>query len=128
MSHPTTPLAPLQVEGYPKLACHMGTYPECSIYRRFASLNSQNLLYFQAELIHLEHKLRRLEACDAKSSDGDRSSYSRDWYWLNNSAVKGGSGQLDTVLAIRSKLKEYSQSINPAHRAYFANDFCQMSR
>jgi hypothetical protein len=70
------PLSP--IEGYPKLASHMGTYPECAIYRRFGSLNSQNLLYFQSELTHLELKLRRLEATDLTSEEGNRSAYSKD--------------------------------------------------
>lgn len=97
------------IEGYPKLACHMGTYPECAIYRRFGSLNSQNLLYFQTELTHLEQKLRRLEAADLASAEGNRSNYSKDWYWLNNSIFEENSEQLETVHAIRGKLKEYSQ-------------------
>jgi trans-aconitate methyltransferase len=49
------------IDGYPKLARYIQTYPECAIYRRFGSLNSQNLLYFQADLTHLEQKLRQLE-------------------------------------------------------------------
>ena len=97
------------IEGYPKLACHMGTYPECAIYRRFGSLNSQNLLYFQSELTHLERKLRRLEATDLASTEGNRSNYSKDWYWLNNSVFEENSEQLETIRAIRGMLKEYSQ-------------------
>jgi len=99
------------IEGYPKLACHMGTYPECAIYRRFGSLNSQNLLYFQAELMHLERKLRRLEAADLASAEGNPSNYSKDWYWLNNSVFEENSEQLGTVRAIRGKLKEYNDAL-----------------
>ncbi|KAH8651868.1 hypothetical protein BGZ60DRAFT_569053 [Tricladium varicosporioides] len=104
-----TSLSP--IEGYPKLACHMGTYPECAIYRRFSSLNSRNLLYLQSELTHLEHKLHRLEAADLGSAEGNRSNYSKDWYWLNNSTFEGNSEQLETVHAIRSKLKEYNDIV-----------------
>jgi hypothetical protein len=96
------------IEGYPKLACHMGTYPEYAIYRRFGSLNSQNLLYYQAELTHLERKLRRLEAADLGCAEGNSSNYSKDWYWLNNSVFEETSEQFETVLEIRSKLKDYS--------------------
>jgi hypothetical protein len=95
------------VEGYPKLACHMGSYTSAQIFRRFSSLNSQNLLYLQAELTHLEKKLRRLEAADKSAQAGNRALYSQDWYWLNNSQ---NDEQLKTVLAIRCKLKEYSES------------------
>lgn len=108
MSTPLVDLSLSPIEGYPKLACHMGTYTEYAIYRRFGSLNSQNLLYFQAELTHLERKLRRLEVADLASAEGNRSNYSKDWYWLNNSVFEENNEQLETVLAIRDKLKEYS--------------------
>ncbi|KUJ21246.1 uncharacterized protein LY89DRAFT_561961, partial [Mollisia scopiformis] len=42
------------------------------------------LLYLQAELVHLEQKLHRLEATDSTSSEGHRARYSKDWYWLDN--------------------------------------------
>lgn len=98
------------VEGYPKLACYMGTYHQAAIFRRFSSLNSQNLLYLQAELVHLELELRRLESLDSIAQRGKDSVYATDWYWLNNSRSKENCSQLKVVLAIRSKLKEYSQS------------------
>jgi hypothetical protein len=44
------------VNGYPKLARHMGASPEIAIFRRFGALNAQNLLYLQAELVHLEKR------------------------------------------------------------------------
>ncbi|PVH73039.1 hypothetical protein DL98DRAFT_432025 [Cadophora sp. DSE1049] len=99
------------VEGYPKLACHMGRYLQSAIYRRFGSLNSQNILYMQAELIHLEKSLRHVEGGDATFTEGNRSKYSRDWYWLNTYAAEEGSEQWETVLTIRQKLKEYNDAI-----------------
>jgi hypothetical protein len=96
------------VEGYPKLACYMGTYHEAAIFRRFGSLNSQNLLYLQAELVHLERELRRLESLDSIAQRGSDSVYATDWYWLDNSGLRENCPQLKVVLAIRSKLKEYS--------------------
>ncbi|KAG4439977.1 hypothetical protein IFR05_004551 [Cadophora sp. M221] len=99
------------VEGYPKLACHMKRYTQSAIYRRFGSLNSENILYMQAELVHLEKKLQRLQAEDHASSEGHRSKYSRDWYWMNNYASKEGSEQWETALTIRQKLKEYNDAI-----------------
>jgi len=62
----------------------------------------------QAELIHLEKKLRRLEAVDLASAEGNRSIHSKDWYWLDNSVSEENTDQLETVLTIRDKLKEYS--------------------
>ncbi|KAL2071856.1 hypothetical protein VTL71DRAFT_13091 [Oculimacula yallundae] len=103
------PSAP--VEGYPKLACHMGRYAQSAIYRRFGSLNSQNILYMQAELVHLEKRLRNLQDIDASSNQGHRSKISKDWYWLNNYASEEGSEQWEAVLTIRQKLKDYNDAI-----------------
>ncbi|CAG8982639.1 hypothetical protein HYALB_00006034 [Hymenoscyphus albidus] len=99
------------IEGYPKLACHMGSCPNSSIFRRFGSLNSKNLLYLQAELVHLEEKLQALEEVDSISPVGNSSDYSGDWYWLENSIDENNGQQLETVLKIREKLKEYNNAV-----------------
>jgi len=95
------------VEGYPRLASHMAQYSENAVFRRFGNLGIRNLLYLQAELVHLEQKLCRLEATDSASSEGHRARYSKDWYWLNSSPEEEADEQLNIVLSIRSKLKEY---------------------
>ncbi|KAH8786255.1 hypothetical protein BGZ57DRAFT_756699 [Hyaloscypha finlandica] len=99
------------VEGYPRLACHMAQYSENAIFRRFSSLGTRNLLYLQAEIVHLEQKLCRLEAADSASSEGHRARYSRDWYWFDNSPEEESDEQLKIVLSIRSKLKEYCKRV-----------------
>lgn len=101
--------SPPLVEGYPKLATQMGHYPETAIFSRFSSLNAQNLLYLQAELTHLQTRLRGYEASNSKAQDGNKALYARDWYWLENSAAEGGGEQWQTVLEIRAKLKECSE-------------------
>ena len=101
------------VEGYPRLACHMAQYSENAIFRRFSSLGTRNLLYLQAELVHLEQKLCRLEAADSASSEGRRATYSKDWYWLNDSPEENDE-QLKIALSIRSKLKEYCKRVKLA--------------
>lgn len=87
----------------------MGLYSEYAIFRRFSSLNCQNLLYIQAELVHLEEKLRHFEAVDAVSPETPQSTYAKDWYWLSNSASEGNGDQIRCALEIRAKLKEYSE-------------------
>jgi len=100
------------IDGYPKLACHMGMHPELAIFRRFGDLNAQNLLYLQAELVHLEKKLRAIETADCEAQIGHSSSYARDWYWLNNSAFEENNNQILIIQEIRNKLKEYSQFLH----------------
>jgi len=99
------------VEGYPKLAAQMGHYPETAILRRFATLNSQNLLYLQAEVIHLEKQLRELEVADSQVQGGNKPLYAKDWYWLKTSAEDGDveGKQWQVLIETRAKLKEYSQ-------------------
>ncbi|KAH7420117.1 hypothetical protein BKA64DRAFT_738182 [Cadophora sp. MPI-SDFR-AT-0126] len=99
------------VEGYPKLACHMSRYAQSAIYRRFGNLNAENILYMQAELMHLEKGLRHFQAEDATCTEANRSKYSRDWYWLNSCAGEEGSKQWETILTIRQKLKDYNDAI-----------------
>lgn len=97
--------------GYTTLASMMGAHPEVAFFRRFGSLNAQNILYLQAELTTLELKLKELVKADASSGHLDRSCYDRDWRVLSESAqaTDGNPEQLRTVLSIREKLKEYSK-------------------
>jgi len=101
--------------GYPKLACEMGSMPEIAILRRFASLNVQNLLYFQAELVILEKELREMEIESSRLQCEGRprmpeAGYAQDWYWLGHDDNDPRNKQWQTVLRIRQRLKEYSPS------------------
>jgi hypothetical protein len=103
------------MEGYLKMAIHMGEFPELAIFRRFAALNVQNILYLQAELQALEFEFRSYESDDMTSGIAHRMQYAKDWYTLGNSiemASINPSGdnerQWKTFLKIRDKLKEYS--------------------
>jgi hypothetical protein len=106
------------VEGYPKLASHMAQYSENALFRRFSGLGVRNILYLQAELVHLEQRLHRLETTDSISSEGHRAKYSKDWYWLNNSSEDRANEQLDVVLSIRSKLKAYCEILRVSQRLH----------
>lgn len=123
--------------GYTKLASLMGAHPEVAIFRRFSSLNTQNLLYLQAELVSLELKLRRCAQDDATSGHQDRSIYDRDWQSLVSSlhTSDGCPEQWNTILSIRRVLKEYSKKVKPPRgtielisatqmRHYFCKAFC----
>ena len=110
------------MEGYAKLGSLMGAHSEFAIVRRFGSLNAENLLYLQAELVSLEHDLRIAQAEDNHSNHPDRARYSRDWYSLSRSINanddlgpsesrpkdRGREKQWKIILQIREKLKDYS--------------------
>jgi hypothetical protein len=57
----TKPDTKKQVPGYPTLAGKMSLTPRHAILKGFAALGMQNLLYYQAELVHLENRLRKAE-------------------------------------------------------------------
>ena len=103
---------PQTMTGYSKLASLMGAHSELAIFRRFRTLNAQNLLYLQAELVHLEHKLRQCVEADISSGHVDRTIYDRDWQSLAESEASPGGNreQWETVLRIRNVLKEYSKN------------------
>lgn len=100
---------PLQdsVVGYPRLGAQMALRPETAMFRTFAALNAQNLLYFQAELTLLETDLKRQQTEDSADKTGVKSQYALNWYDLRES---GENGQLDLMLKIRRTLKEYSKT------------------
>jgi hypothetical protein len=62
---------PALQRGYPTIAEHMSKSPENTILRRFAALNTQTLLYYQAELISLEKQLRQHEGAAAEAPSCD---------------------------------------------------------
>jgi hypothetical protein len=113
--------------GYRHLASAMGQSPQLAIFKRFGTLNAQNLLYLQAELTVLENKLQGYIKEDQAANGGDRDIYDRDWETLKNSFdSKHASGsdpkslpttannrQWKTFLEIREKLKEYSMKEHP---------------
>lgn len=99
------------LNGYTKLASLIGAKPELAIFRRFGSLNAKNLLYLQAELVHLEQELARSAKADAESGDDERKIYDRHWKSLAQSGFTpgGNSKQWTIALQIRKTLREYSK-------------------
>jgi len=105
------------MEGYSKLASLMGAYPETLIFRCFGAISAQNLLYLQAELVHLEQKLQECAVANERSGDhSEKNLFSKDWFTLAHSSE--GSEQWYLVLQIRAKLKEYG-----SHHKSFTEKF-----
>lgn len=104
--------------GYRSLASAMGQSPQFAIFKRFRTLNAQNLLYLQAELTILENKLQQYIKEDQSATGiGDRDIYDRDWETLkgscytNHPSPGNDNRQWTTFLEIRAKLKEYNDAL-----------------
>lgn len=102
------------VVGYPRLAGKMEISPVLSIFRRFGALNARMLLYMQCELSTLEKDLKERETLDNASDEGKKKRYSKDAWWLMNACEDrdGDTEQLNLILEIKSKLKEYSEWVS----------------
>jgi hypothetical protein len=96
------------MEGYPKIAQLMSQHGELAIFRKFGSMNMQNLLYLQAELTYLESDYQRLAMQDEACAE--RPYRSRDLWSLKQPDRDGTTKQWDKFLEIREKLKEYSET------------------
>jgi hypothetical protein len=98
-------------DGYPKLAQLMALHPDAAIVRRFGELNMINLLRLQAELQDMEHQLSEIRREDARSHDGARETYVKDFRLMRDWKEEGDSLQYDLLLDIGDKLKEYSMAV-----------------
>lgn len=97
------------MEGYQRLAALMGSLDEFAIFRRFRSLNMQNILYLQAEIMHLEEELLELSKRDVIHPS--RTYHHKDWWSLANGEEAADQDQWKKVLEIREKLKVYSKLV-----------------
>ncbi|KAH8798137.1 hypothetical protein F5882DRAFT_395221 [Hyaloscypha sp. PMI_1271] len=97
------------MEGYPAIAQIMSNHDELAIFRRFKELNMLNLLYSQAEIIHLEAELKSLREVD--KSHPERDFHHRDWWSLAYSQEDGNKEQWQKVLEIRKKLEAYNSRL-----------------
>lgn len=92
-------------DSYAGLGTLMNQNTDVAIVRRFGSLNAQNLLYLQAELVILEKKLRQQEYFDRRFGSESEKDFYRDYNTLSDNRE---SEQYMLILQIREKLKEYS--------------------
>ena len=93
---------------YTRLAALIGAHQEMASFRRFAALNAKNLLYMQAELVHLEAELKDIEHNDRYSGQGEKKFFEFSLITLKDSSGTENDLQWRKVLEIRNKLKEYS--------------------
>ena len=101
------------LDGYPKLSAFQSSFPETAIFRKFGTLNLQNLSYMQAELSRLEVDLREIAKEDLDSGNPERLHFNKNWWELSQASEKAGNSiQWLKVLEVREKLNVYSTSFS----------------
>lgn len=94
---------------YPRLSEFMSLWPEVAIFRRFSALNTQNLLFLQAEIAHLERELCTIRKKEEQRADVKGLMAQRSWFELSQASEDGEDCPQWTVIQeLRSKLTEYS--------------------
>ena len=100
----------LSMADYHKLAGMMAHHEELAIFRRFDTLNLKNLLYMQAELIHLEAELRQMELDEKISADPNKPVHPMSVYDLREVTCTGKTTQWAKYQEVQGKLQAYSGS------------------
>jgi hypothetical protein len=95
--------------------------PETYVFRTFNKLNVKNILYYQAELAHLEQELEEIEDADATCGISPRQDYARRWKKLQAGIelsdldqqpnTQGAELQWQTFKKIRRVLEKYSKCL-----------------
>jgi hypothetical protein len=99
---------------YIELIKLMTRHPEVLIFRTYSTLRTQNILYLQAELAHLEDELKDIQEADRFCNDPERSQYHVSWEKLTTPTPSGqDSLQWALVKTIREKLAEYGNPMFP---------------
>ncbi|KAL8677813.1 MAG: hypothetical protein Q9186_005793 [Xanthomendoza sp. 1 TL-2023] len=93
---------------YSKLASMMSRHSEAAIFRRFDTLNVKNLLYMQAEIVHLEDQLHCLEM-----GDGNPEKALRPFsvYVLKEAVGSGENPQWTKYKEIQEKIYAYNDAL-----------------
>ncbi|OJD31910.1 uncharacterized protein BKCO1_4300026 [Diplodia corticola] len=95
--------------GYPELAKIMGSVPGMALFKRFSSLSAHNLLYKQAELLHLGERLQQMDRLDRSNGlafHKDASAFMRS---AGDPGVQGRQARM--MAEIGEKLKEYHETL-----------------
>jgi hypothetical protein len=105
----------IELQGYPKLAHLMGTYPEYGIFRKFGSLSMISLLAIQAKLARLE---RKLQEASSKSQDLTNVNAKQQWsdFEKLQSLDATEKANADLLEDIRKTINEYCSTDLPNMR------------
>ncbi|KAL8670135.1 MAG: hypothetical protein Q9168_005300 [Polycauliona sp. 1 TL-2023] len=80
-------------------------------FRRFQRLNLKSLLGMQAEILHLESELAKVEHEDRQSEDKSRSLLHESAFNLKASCGSPHDTQWKKVLEVRERLEQYNKSL-----------------
>ncbi|OIW23860.1 hypothetical protein CONLIGDRAFT_718817 [Coniochaeta ligniaria NRRL 30616] len=103
--------------GYDRLAEWMSLHPELAIFRRFGSRFTELILYYQAEITQLEHRLQELRAGDKRSADVDRQLQGLAWTKLARSRTSSTGQeapeheQYRIAMRLREIMPQYYQAL-----------------
>ncbi|OCL10763.1 hypothetical protein AOQ84DRAFT_251466, partial [Glonium stellatum] len=97
--------------GYPMLAYHMGKAPLAAHVRRFPALSMRIILYLQAEIQFWERRLLIAETRDSQRSQGNESSFARNWQYLKGSADSENKEQYEVFQKLLPLMKDYGKPI-----------------
>jgi len=92
----------MNMHGYHKVANYMSSHDQVAIFRRFTRLNLLNLLYLQADIMRLEHRL--FEVVEQNTNIVT----AKDWYELCNSPQDKDQVQLGLTIGLQEKLDHFS--------------------
>jgi hypothetical protein len=108
---------------YDTLSRLMSERPELLILRSYSTLNIKSLLYYEAELAHLEVELLEVESEDRDCGSSPRKDFARDWRSLStgpeHASLLKAYGQTrqgrdalqwEIMCRIRSVLRDYSNN------------------
>lgn len=97
--------------GYEKITSLLSNDEDLAMYRRFRFLSTKTLLYMQAELLHLEEKLKNQVKRDLEPNDGKEMDFDVYWKTLNETPDNGLScWQKEMVQAVKLRLTEYCET------------------
>lgn len=101
---------------YPVLAQTLSAHPSLQIFRTYSALNLKSILYYQAELAHLEARLAEVEEEDRACSDASsiRREFGEDWWSLRygdgSSAIVGAKPPTSTCQSCQRRGRSRSTS------------------
>lgn len=128
-THPTPTMPDLEanieaieyLEGYSDLAAFKSSDAQFSVWRRFDRLGAQNLLYYEAEVQHLEFELKTLDEEDKKIIETGNENETvvtdaraRCWEALTmqvDQHDQRGLKRIDLIRRLRVAMKEYGEIV-----------------